>query len=224
MKRLLILVATATLSCNQKVEKEKVSAIDSAIIKLPDSAYVSVNKGFLDKFKPTQDSVLIFSAPQNSIQPIRGSRQIGPQYLKILPAKLAIGNTQNPQVFAISRFRNGQDETVLITQNPGSFSLTSVNLLLYNHKAEGITGFLEVADEAKDPGFKSTKHTVLIRHKDGIKGLMRYSNDIFPINADDPTRPLSTDEYFSIQIMGGKIDTAKATPPQIAEFKSYLTK
>lgn len=223
MKRFFLIAATAvSVACNKKVEKDKVSAIDSSIIKLSDTAYVSVNKGFLDEFKDSKEQTFIFTPPKNGTQPIRGTKHVGAEFLSLFPPQLKIGNTKKPEVFAVEKFKVDKNTTALITQNPGDYSLTSLNLILYNHRAEAVSALLEVADETGDAGYFSKKQTVLVKDSGKIKGLMWFTTSIEPVDNDDPTHPVKTNDYFSVQLKNGKIDTAKATKAEIARYKGYF--
>lgn len=223
MKQVQLLLALGVLlSCAKKSEDHTPSKIDSAVIRLPDSAYVSVNQTFLDAFKTAEQDLWHFAPPKYIRQPIRGTRQIGAQFLGILPSSLKIGNTKKPEVFAIQKFKIDNNTTALVTQNPGDFALSSINLMLYSHPGETVSSMLEVADETDDKGYKSRKQTVLVRDSSRVRGLMRYTTSILPVDENDPTHPVTTDEYFSVSIKNGKIDTAKATAQQVNELKKYL--
>lgn len=216
------MAAVSAFSCNKKAEEKKVSAIDSAIIQLPDSAYVSVNKSFLDAFKSKEQQEYVFTPPTHITQPIRNAVHVGSQYLPLFPSTLKIGNAKKPEVFAVEKFKIDKNTTALITQNPGDFALSSLNLMLYNHQAEAVSAMLEVADKTDDKRFKSRKQTVLVRDSGRVKGLMWYTTSILPVDENDPTHPMTTEEYFSITIKNGKIDTAKASPEEINRYKAYL--
>lgn len=218
----LLLAAGVLLSCAKKSEENIPSKIDSAVIRLPDTAYISVNQTLLDKFKTTEQDEFIFTPPKHIRQPMRGTKQVGAQYLPIFPSSLKIGNTKRPEVFAIQKFKIDNNTTALVTQNPGDFALSSINLMLYNHQAEAVSGLLEVADETDEKGYKSKKQTVLVRDSGHVKGLMWYSTRLEPVDADDPTNLMTTNEYFSISINNGKIDTAKATQEQINELRRFF--
>lgn len=221
IKNIALLATFALVSCSEK-NSEKVSNIDSAISKLADSVYVSENKDFLDQFKTVSDTVLVFESPKDGTQPLRQSQWLKPDFLKFYPTALKIGNPRKPEVYALQKFEADRQNTCLITQNPGDFSLTSISLLLYNHQAEAVSGLLELADYRLEKGFMSQKKSVLVKSKNRILGLMKYVMKIEPVDAEDPTKPYSESAYYSVNIHNGKIDTAKATPAQIDQFKSYL--
>ena len=223
MKKIIpLFLALLMLSCNKKNESEKVSKIDSAIIKLPDSAYVSENKSFLDAFKNVDSAVIVFSPPSELRQPMRKAVWLKDDYVKLYPKLMNIGNPKKPEIYAVKKFKIDKNFTGLVTQNLGEYYLSSINLMLYDHKTERINSFIELADRTDDTHFSNYKKTVLVKDSGKISGLMRYTESLTPVDADDPSKPYQATKYFSVKIKNGKIDSAKATNAEIARYKGYF--
>lgn len=216
MKKIGVIILLAFIvSCNKKAEEQKVSAIDSAVIKAPDTAYVSMNIEFLNKFKETTADTLLFQSPENSIQPIRNAPQINDEEIHLFPTLFKKGNLRKPDVYAISKFSLDKDNIGLVVQSPGDYSLSALNLLVYNKQADGITATIELADRTTDKGYSDEKKTWLMKDSLGIKGLMHLYTSIEPVDANDPTRPSKTNDYWWIRFKNGKIDTTRVSSSEM---------
>lgn len=210
------------MSCNKKTKETKVSAIDSAVIKAPDTAYISENMEFLNKFKDVSGDTLVFVSPENSSQPLRNAPHISDEEIRLFPSLFKKGNLKNPDVYAMSRFSLDKDNIGLVVQSPGDFSLSSVNLLIYNKPGEGISGTIELADRTSDAGYTDEKKTWIIKDSTGIKGLMHFYTSIAPVDANDPTRPSKTNDYWWLHFKNGKIDTTRVSPQEMGEANKIM--
>ena len=217
-----LLLSLFFLSCSKKSDSEKISKIDKGITSLNDSVYVSPNKHFLDLFKDEDLTVKLIAPPEDVTRQLAGSTHLKNDFLPLFPKFFPVGNPENPAVYALSKFVVDKSTLGLLTQNEQEKKLSSINLLLYNRQAEMSSQFIELADKASDDRFTSDKRTVLVKDSSGVKGLMKYETSVKPLDANDPTIPVTNTSWYRIEIKSGRIDTAKASSADIASYRRYF--
>ncbi len=105
MKNIVYIIASVLLfSCKEKFKEGKFSNIDSTVIKLQDTAFVSVNKLFLDQFKTISPDTLLIEYPADSAIRPANSNKIFCGFTKLFPKGMNIGNPERPLVYALSKF------------------------------------------------------------------------------------------------------------------------
>lgn len=216
-----ILAAVIMCSCGKKAAEKRTSHIDPAVTALPDSTYVSVNKVFLDKFSVKKDSVFWFLPTPLDRNPARGV-QISAEETGLFPLGFPTGNPRKPYVYALFSFAVDKGRTALVTRNPGSNFSNSLQLSLYDHRAEGVVSTIEVAAERHDRGYFSRKETVIYNAEGKLRGIGHLTAEVGPKDENDPTHPVKLEKYYRITVGPAGIDTAAASQAETEKFSSLL--
>lgn len=214
-----LLLAVACYSCKH-AGSEKISHIDPAITALPDTAQISVNQQFINRFEEISLTSMHIVSPQM----IPEMKPLSADDKALLPGFFFAGKMKESEVYPLQRFNITTKYIGLLALAKGDRGqLTSVNLMIYNRQKEGITGFTEIAEKFSDARFRIEKQTVLSKDSTGVHGVMWSYSNVRPADATDPTLETVASDYFTLKIKNGRITSTKAVASEIPEYKKQFS-
>ena len=229
MKNLfLIAIVFLIFSCNKKNEEvpsQQTESQDSLVIE-QDSAekWVSKNQGFLDKFKTLELDSIGFTSPEYDD---KLGISLTKEDLKLFPKSMNWESfSADNQFETVGKFNIDKNTIGIVLRTPSEYSFSSLKLFFYDKNKEEISSkHLELADQWGDAGYSEEVKSWLYRDEKGnLKSFLHLYRDLQKIEAPDPTKPFTTNEYFEIEISPEKLDTARISKADLAKFRKLTGK